>query len=167
MKIEVAFNADVSAMSDQELEAAIWTLRRVRLERQIEAKFPYPPLPWIAMLNAIDGDCDLEDDHDDEDGADREHENEHGTELDEGEGDGDNLEPNLGWPEDCSQFEDMAALGQIDMAADDPNDTDALPLAGEPLDFDRSGYREARELIRRAQCKAGYWARRNALRVRS
>jgi len=157
--------ADPATMTDCELTFAMLAIRRETIERRIEA-MPRPPLRLIAALDDMDGDCDLEADCDDDADADLEDENEHGTELDRSEDELDegNLEPFLGWPEECSHAS-LAALGVIDMAADDPNDINALPLAGEPLDFRGDGRQAARELIRKAQTKAGYWMRRRALKL--
>lgn len=156
------------AMTTEHLVACLHILKREILERMIADAFPHIRDEWIAALDYADGDENLELDADAEDGADHEEENEHGTEIDNGEDEMDegNLEPTLGWPEECGLYADMAALGQITMADDDSNDTDALPLAGSPLCFDGDGRRDARELIRKAQCKAGYWARRRALGYR-
>lgn len=168
-KIDVvaAMFADPRSLSDEQLSMARFMIGRELLERKIDARFPLVPEEWVDVLDAIDSDPDLEPDADDEDRADQEDENEHGGAVDDEPHDavdcGDD-EPFLGWAEDCSLYAPMQALGAITMAVDDPNDTDAHPLAGSPLCFEGDGKREARELIRKAQTKAGYWTRRNALR---
>lgn len=156
-----AMFADPHTLSDSQLNLAYIIVGRELLERAIEARFPNVPLEWVDVLDAIDGDPNLEPDADDEDGADHEDDDEHGCDIhDEPHDDEGDAEPFLGWPEECSQYASMAALGVITMAVDDPNDTDALPLAGSPLCFESDGRRQARELIRKVQCKAGYWMRR-------
>lgn len=168
-KIDVvaAMFANPRSLSDEQLSMVRFIVGRELLERRIDARFPLVPEEWVDVLDAIDSDPDLEPDADDEDGADQEDENEHGGAIDDEPHDaadcGDD-EPFLGWPEEYSLYDDMAALGVITTAVDDPNDTDALPLVGSPLDFTGDGKRQARELIRKAQTKAGYWTRRNALR---
>jgi len=164
--VVAAMFADPRSLSDEQLSMARFIFGRELLERKIDARFPLVPEEWVDVLDAIDADPDLEPDADDEDGADQEDENEHGGAVDdEPHDDEGDAEPFLGWPEECSLYDDMAALGVTTMAVDDPNDTDALPLAGSPLCFAGDGKREARELIRKAQTKAGYWTRRNALRL--
>jgi hypothetical protein len=181
MKIDNVLWPDIATMSLDDLNREIHIIRREMLERSVEAaitamnaqKGRSVSVAWLALetalstLDADDGCPDCEEGGDFEEGGDLEDENEHGTDLDHGEDELDegNLEPFLGWPEECSQYGSMAALGVIDMAVDDPNDADALPLAGEPLDFRGDGRQAARELIRKAQCKAGYWMRRRALRL--
>ena len=104
---------DPHAMTTEQLVACRLILGREILERSIAAAFPHIDDDWLAALDIIDGDENLEPDADAEDGADHEEEDEHGTELDNGEDELDcgDLEPNLGWPETCSQDADRAGLG--------------------------------------------------------
>jgi hypothetical protein len=181
MKIDNVLWPDIATMSLEDLNREIHIIRREMLERSVEAaitamngiKGHSVSVAWLALetalstLDADDGCPDYEEGGDFEEGGDLEDENEHGTDLDRGEDELDegNLEPFLGWPEECSQYASLAALGINQMAAEDPNDIDALPLAGEPLDFKGDGRQAARELIRKARAKAGYWMRRRALRL--
>lgn len=139
----------------------------------------------IAIRDSLDPDPDLEDGHDREPslGAldhdsqvrwgdsrmdDREDQNEDGGAVDdEPHDDEGDAEPFLGWGEECSQYAAMQALAVSLMPEEDPNDTDALPLAGSPLDFTGDGRRMAQGLLRQAQCQSpAYWMRRAALRGR-
>lgn len=154
MEIELVMNADLKVMSDGELDAAYWTLRRLRLERAIEARYPYPPLPWIAALDAMDGDPDLEDGADWERLDDREEQDEDGDEAD--------LEPDLSLTEHIDQ-ERRTRTDPFCNAVLDGEENAMGDIRG--AYFDGQGVRAAREMIRQAQCKAGYWARRRALRM--